>query len=186
MAWILVVVAVGLLLGWLRMRRPANRSSIAERPSTAEPPNTSGRCRVEDLKLTDELLAGVRQPVDVVYVSTRNGPGVAVAGVTYRRPALNRLMGNAQRWTGVGVLLPEPTNPHDRFAVQVIAEGEVIGYVPRKLAAQVHAALATQWRRGHAVVTHLTLFRAGRQGFGGRMELSGSPGFVNANQTDQR
>lgn len=34
-------------------------------------------------------------------------------------------------------LVPEPSNPHDSNAIQVVVQGHVLGYVPRELQGQV-------------------------------------------------
>lgn len=175
MEWLFLILAVGGFIAWRHLGRAS--AYTAARPGAAALGDASAPISVDRLGLTKELLAGRQAPVDVVFVGDPHGRSAAIAGVTYRRPALNQLMAGSARWTGFGALLPEPTNPHDPFAVQVIAEGLFIGYVPRRLAAVVQPTIAREWDQGHAVVTGLTVFRAGKEGFGGRMQLSETPSF---------
>lgn len=44
----------------------------------------------------------------------------------------------------VGVLIPEPTNKFDPFAIQVRIEGEHLAYLPKELAKLVHAEVTAE------------------------------------------
>lgn len=72
---------------------------------------------------------------------------VEVAGESYHRSEIGRLF---RKWglkaggvtMRVAVLVPEPTNKHDRNAVKVVIDGEHVGYVPAEDAPRVRRAIA--------------------------------------------
>jgi hypothetical protein len=80
------------------------------------------------------------QHVDVTWL-----PGthqVPVAGLEHHRAAVTETVGAApvdgQR---DALLLPEPANPHDRYAIAVYMVGGHVGYIPRRTAAVLQPAL---------------------------------------------
>ena len=44
-------------------------------------------------------------------------------------------------WEGLALLIPEPTNPHDANAVQVVVETRLVGYLDRETAARLRPVL---------------------------------------------
>jgi HIRAN domain len=44
-------------------------------------------------------------------------------------------------WEGLAILTPEPTNPHDPNAVQVVVETRLVGYLDRETAARLRPVL---------------------------------------------
>ncbi len=76
----------------------------------------------------------------------RSWPNVSVAGEIYHQDQIREILGaglnNSQEYTGTALLVPEPTNSHDPFAVQVLVEGHRIGYLPAELASVYQPVLA--------------------------------------------
>lgn len=61
---------------------------------------------------------------------------IEVAGESFYRAALDRLVvSGAQSRALAATLRPEPDNPYDRNAVRVEIDGEMVGHLPRELAA---------------------------------------------------
>jgi hypothetical protein len=54
-------------------------------------------------------------------------------------------------------LEPEPENPHDVFAVRIMAQNKHIGYVPRRYSREISSLLA-KGLGYDALVTHITRF----------------------------
>ena len=63
-------------------------------------------------------------------------------------------------------LVPEPSNPHDANAVQVLREGDLVGYLPREIAAQQVEAV----REGRVIATVASVHR-GSSGYHTGIEL---------------
>lgn len=62
-----------------------------------------------------------------------------VAGESNYLDAIRAIVGGHTEWTEVttqALLVPEPTNRYDRNAVQVVIDGNVVGYLPREDAAR--------------------------------------------------
>ncbi|MDG2200025.1 MAG: HIRAN domain-containing protein, partial [Phycisphaerales bacterium] len=64
-------------------------------------------------------------------------------------------------------LVPEPSNPHDANAVQVLREGDMVGYLPREVAAKL--VQAAQEGRVIATVNHV---HRGSRGYHTGIELN--------------
>ena len=61
---------------------------------------------------------------------------VRVVGVSHYQPALRSIAGaegdRPVRYETQAELVPEPTNPHDENAIQVVVAGSVVGYLSRE------------------------------------------------------
>jgi hypothetical protein len=71
---------------------------------------------------------------------------VRVAGASQYQDAICQIAGlddahQRPLWEGLAVLVPEPTNPHDPNAVQVLIETRLVGYLDRETAARVQPIL---------------------------------------------
>ena len=75
---------------------------------------------------------------------------VNVAGESHYQDALREIAGGAEevRLEREAVLLPEPDNPYDPKAVQVLIEDRLVGYLPRAAAAAYRAQVAEIAGRG--------------------------------------
>lgn len=72
---------------------------------------------------------------------------IDVVGIGYRSKNMTKLIERGAIKVGTPArLVPEPTNPHDANAIQVVIDGEHVGYVARK----DQASIAT--RKGWTVV----------------------------------
>lgn len=79
-----------------------------------------------------------------------------VKGASYYQEALKRVAGQRTRegydLPVVAVLQPEPSNPYDGNAVEVLVSGLKVGYVNRQDAARLHRRIvALESRTGRAV-----------------------------------
>jgi hypothetical protein len=73
---------------------------------------------------------------------------VRAVGVSQYQDALRHIAGLDEAderplWEGLARLVPEPTNPHDPNAIQVIIEGQLVGYLDRETAARLQPVLQT-------------------------------------------
>jgi hypothetical protein len=103
---------------------------------------------------------------------------VRVAGTQARQDAVWRVVGppvpeedDRPHWHGEAELLPEPSNPYDPSAVRVEVEGEMVGYVPRELAARVQPAVSVLAARGERVVVPAYALGGFRWPEGGRASV---------------
>ena len=74
-------------------------------------------------------------------------------GESFYQPALEMLCGGRHSRNGFEVtceahLVPEPTNPHDANAVQVLIRGSLVGHLSRDDAMRFHAEMALASRPG--------------------------------------
>ena len=85
------------------------------------------------------------------YLAPRTGSAFLVSGVTYRQENLRRAgVGTHAFW-----LRPEPSNPHDPYAVAVYCRGLHIGYISAKISRRYADAVARIEReRGAQVWVH--------------------------------
>ena len=82
---------------------------------------------------------------------------VRVVGASQYQDAICQIAGlddadERPLWEGLAVLVPEPTNPHDPNAVQVVVETRVVGYLDRQTAARVQPILEVITERDRARV----------------------------------
>jgi len=74
-----------------------------------------------------------------------------VVGESQYQDALERLVGGKSKRSAqvetVGVLAPEPENPHDPNAVAVLISGLAVGYLPRGVALTLSARIQRAMRR---------------------------------------
>ena len=82
---------------------------------------------------------------------------VRAVGTSQYQDALRQIAGldaTDQRpvWEGLAILVPEPTNPHDPNAIQVVVEQHLVGYLDRETAARLRPALAAILERDRARV----------------------------------
>ncbi|MHB1344121.1 MAG: HIRAN domain-containing protein [Thermoleophilia bacterium] len=108
-----------------------------------------------------------------------------VAGESHYQPGLARVVEDAARREGGGVrewvtaaLVPEPTNKHDKNAVQIQVqdtEGRpaIVGYLPREQAGAYQTALAQIWAAEKSMVACRGLVQGGFQMDDGRMASYG-------------
>jgi hypothetical protein len=87
----------------------------------------------------------MRQPIDLW--GQRGWHGQEVAGESNYASAIRKALGNhtGRDWvevTTVAQLVPEPNNRHDPNAVQVLINGDVVGYLPREDAARYAPVLS--------------------------------------------
>ena len=74
---------------------------------------------------------------------------IEVVGESFYRAALGRIAAAAGPSRVVSAsLVPDPSNPYDRNAVRVEIEGELVGHLPRDLAALVARSIAELARQG--------------------------------------
>lgn len=71
---------------------------------------------------------------------------VRVVGVSQYQDAIRLIAGLEEAderplWEGLAMLTPEPTNPHDPNAVQVVVETRLVGYLDRETAARLRPVL---------------------------------------------
>ena len=71
---------------------------------------------------------------------------VRVVGASQYQDAIRQIAGLEDAderpvWEGLAVLAPEPSNPHDPNAVQVLVDGQVVGYLDRETAARLRPVL---------------------------------------------
>lgn len=71
---------------------------------------------------------------------------VKLVGVSFRKEAVSALKPGA-----VVRIKPEPTNPHDKNAMRVTANGEHVGYLPREIARRI-----TEEMPGTSFVGHIS------------------------------
>ena len=81
----------------------------------------------------------MREPLDLW--GQRGWHGQEVAGESHYFDAIRNVLGGrvSSEWTEVvtvAQLIPEPTNPYDFNAVQVLIDGDLVGYLPREEAAR--------------------------------------------------
>jgi hypothetical protein len=85
-------------------------------------------------------MRGASEAVTLSCVELPTDGYVAVVGESHRQDALRRTERISQmvgeERTFRAVLVPEPTNPHDRNAVMVFSEHGHLGYLPRDVAAE--------------------------------------------------
>src|SRR5919204_1979980 len=82
---------------------------------------------------------------------------VRAVGASQYQDALRQIAGlddadDRPLWEGLALLVPEPTNPHDPNAVQVLVEQHVVGYLDRPTAARLAPALSVIAERDRARV----------------------------------
>jgi hypothetical protein len=71
---------------------------------------------------------------------------VRVVGVSQYQDAIRLIAGLDEAderplWEGLAILTPEPTNPHDPNAVQVVVETRLVGYLDRETAGRLRPVL---------------------------------------------
>src|ERR671938_595703 len=71
---------------------------------------------------------------------------VRVVGASQYQDAICQIAGLDEAderplWEGLAILVPEPTNPHDPNAVQVVVESRLVGYLDRETAARLRPVL---------------------------------------------
>jgi hypothetical protein len=71
---------------------------------------------------------------------------VKVVGVSQYQDAIRVIAGLDEAderplWEGLAILAPEPTNPHDPNAIQVMVESRLVGYLDRETAARMRPVL---------------------------------------------
>jgi hypothetical protein len=71
---------------------------------------------------------------------------VRVVGVSQYQDAIRLIAGLDEAderplWEGLAILIPEPTNPHDPNAVQVVVESSLVGYLDRETAQRLRPVL---------------------------------------------
>ena len=89
---------------------------------------------------------------------------VRAVGVSQYQDAIRAIAGLDEAderplWEGLAVLVPEPTNPHDPNAIQVMVENRLVGYLDRETAARLRPvleAIAEVDRARVAVVCRVT------------------------------
>jgi hypothetical protein len=89
---------------------------------------------------------------------------VRAVGVSQYQDAIRAVAGLDEAderplWEGLAILAPEPTNPHDPNAVQVMVESRLVGYLDRETAARMRPvleAIAEADRARVAVVCRIT------------------------------
>jgi hypothetical protein len=64
---------------------------------------------------------------------------ISVAGVTYRRAAIEKMT------SSTAILVPEPDNKHDPNAIRVEVGGQHVGYVPRGASVSPQHAPVMKW-----------------------------------------
>jgi hypothetical protein len=82
---------------------------------------------------------------------------VRAVGVSQYQEALRDIAGLDEAderplWEGLALLVPEPTNPHDANAIQVIIETRLVGYLDRETAARLRPVLEAIAQTDHARV----------------------------------
>lgn len=80
-----------------------------------------------------------------------------VKGVTFYQPALRSVIGRRSDWEGRALLVPTYDND-DPTAVQVRVHGQVIGYVDRAKARQIHPKLVEAARVERAAAARCRIF----------------------------
>ena len=73
---------------------------------------------------------------------------VRAVGTSQYQDALRQIAGLDEAderplWEGLASLVPEPTNPHDPNAIQVVIEARLVGYLDRETAARLRPVLET-------------------------------------------
>lgn len=109
-----------------------------------------------------ELMAGSTHRRQRVFFSRT--ARVKVVGVSQYQDAIRVVTGLDEAderplWEGLALLAPEPTNPHDPNAVQVVVESTLVGYLDRESAARMRPvleAIAEADRARVAVICRIT------------------------------
>ena len=91
-----------------------------------------------------ESMAGSLQKRQRVFFSRT--ARVRVVGVSQYQDAIRLIAGLGEAderplWEGLAILIPEPTNPYDPNAVQVVIETRLVGYLDRATAARLRPVL---------------------------------------------
>lgn len=106
----------------------------------------------------------VRLPAGVEPAWLPGDLEVAVVGEAFRADAILAARLSTQPGTSpVAVLLPEPTNPHDTYAVAAYLQGYHVGYLASTVAARVQPALVAFMERsgGRPVACPAQIFEHG-------------------------
>jgi hypothetical protein len=94
----------------------------------------------------------------------------AVVGESHRQETIKRIaeeLSDDQSRGAIAELVPQPDNPHDRNAVAVMINGDLIGYLAREEAAEYSRPLQTRRRSQPSTCrVFITGGRAGRSSYG--------------------
>lgn len=92
------------------------------------------------------------EPDPVYWSRFDNHMRVKVVGESFYQAAIIEATGAPAtgecRYEVLACLVPEPTNPHDRWAVRVEIDGRHVGYLPRGSARRFHRKLAAMIEAG--------------------------------------
>jgi hypothetical protein len=94
--------------------------------------------------------------------TTQYGTGLDCVGESFYASALKGVVGKADQWSGVAVLLPEPKNEHDRNAVGVYLNGEKVGHLPKEQARHMHKPMLQAIAAGGVVAVEAQVTAHGR------------------------
>ena len=125
-------------LNFLKMlTRAAKASSKAARPSAPAPKPVATKPRA----------ARQTAPAGRTIVCGANSYRFEVVGESRYQEVLGRIVGGHNReghdYDCFARLVPEPDNTFDANAIQVVIDGEKVGYIPKEGTARIHAALAS-------------------------------------------
>lgn len=126
-------------MNFLKMLTRASKAMT--KASRQKPPPKNTPVRPKPFTVQNKLSPGA-------MIACREGSyPFAVVGEARYQDALSRIVGGHNR-DGHGhecdaLLVPEPANKYDPYAVQVLIGGEPVGYVPKEATARIHAAWAS-------------------------------------------
>lgn len=125
------------------------------------------------------------------YVRLASDGRVAVVGESHYQRALRDVARGRVSGEGLAgnipvsaVLVPEPTNRHDRNAVRVDVDGRTVGYLAREVAVQYQPVLNWLATRGDAGWCPARLTGGGRRRFGVYLHLGDPDRIVPVNTPD--
>jgi hypothetical protein len=125
-------------MGLFRRKQPS-LSALSSPTAAAEQPAPPSEAQVAEIQLDAmELVDGHRDFVEI-----------EVVGESHYQDALERLAGPRNEFSKfelVGVTLRcDPDNPHDRYAIRVECQGQLVGYVKRGFCGIFHPAIARRF-----------------------------------------
>jgi hypothetical protein len=88
--------------------------------------------------------------------------GVDCVGEGHHHDGIKAVLGKDKRTEGVAVLLPEPTNPHDRNAVGVYIDRHKVGHLPQDQARALHKQIRERMGAGEVISVQAEVINHGR------------------------
>lgn len=146
---------------------PAAPSEARKRSTAAEPLKSNNRPEREKATRNGYLLLGAD-----------GYPNTEVAGEFARMDSIHKAIGRKpkkdeeiERNDLIAVLVPEPTNPHDKNAVMVQINGQHVGYLEKEVAVLYVSAISDVWNSGHVAATGARIWASARESWDSSRKL---------------